>query len=298
MLPLRHFSVLLSLLLLNSCNRSADTIPATDTDHAHMVGTAQAAPASEDQDQVYSIPDSVAASAFAIDTTGLSPEPDQPIKILIEGLFHKEEVWAGAENKTWIGLIYANGRYETRSTTLQVETAYDPVRDAETVNAAGRKVISGRQVTGHDTTTLLFITGLSGVQTGTVDTAAFDTSVLKPGRELPLRYKGKTYTLAAFGDSTLTDSATHTYAYGQYGWKIRGTKNGKKIEQLIAQDDVLDNSIYVLHWAGDLDRDGIPDLITDLSNHHNLMKYALFLSSRAGKGELYKRVAVFESNRK
>ncbi|MFT2011533.1 hypothetical protein ACMA1I_22875 [Pontibacter sp. 13R65] len=291
---LRSFTVLLFLLPLLSCNKATDNV-ATDTDHAHMVDTAQAR-TSEDYDFVYSIPDSVTATEFAVDTTNLSPEPDTPIKILVEGLFHKEEVWAGAESKDWIGLVFANGKYEIRNTSLQIEAAYDPVRDAEAVNEEGRKVISGRQVIGKDSSTLLFINGLDDIKPGTVDTAAYDSAVLKPGQQLPLRFKGKQFTLTAFGDSTLSDSTN--YSYKQYGWKIAGIKNGKKLEQVLSQDEMLDNSIYVLHWAGDLDRDGIPDLIADLSNQYNLMRFALFLSSKAEKGKLYKRVAVFESNRK
>ncbi|TXK26981.1 hypothetical protein FVR03_21375 [Pontibacter qinzhouensis] len=294
---LRHLSVLASVLFLFSCNRSADSNLATDTDHAHMVDSAVTDKRADDRDLVYSVPDSITSAAYVPDTTNLSPEPDQPVKILIEGLFHKEEVWQGAEKKQWIGLLYRNGSYEIRPTTLQVKTVYDPVRDAQQANATDKKLISGRQVIGGDTSTLLFITGLAGIKPGAVDTAAYDSAVLKPGQKLPIRFKSKQFMLTAFGDSTRTDSTSSTYAYTSYGWRISGTKNGKKLEQVLAQDDTIDNSVYVLHWAGDLDHDGIPDLVADLSNQYNRMKFALYLSSKAEKGKLYKQVAVFESNR-
>ncbi len=63
----------------------------------------------------------------------------------------------------------------------------------------------------------------------------------------------------------------------------------------MAENEQFDDSIYVLLWAGDIDRDGIPDLLIDTSNHYNISTIALFLSSKADKGKLYKKVAIFET---
>ena len=66
-----------------------------------------------------------------------------------------------------------------------------------------------------------------------------------------------------------------------------------------AQNDTLfvfgDQSAVGILWAGDLDRDGQPDLIMSLSDHYNVMETALLLSSKADKGELIKLVATFRA---
>lgn len=51
-----------------------------------------------------------------------------------------------------------------------------------------------------------------------------------------------------------------------------------------------------LLFAGDLDRDGTLDLIMDTSDHYNIEAPTLFLSSKAGDGELVGKAAVFESS--
>ena len=61
------------------------------------------------------------------------------------------------------------------------------------------------------------------------------------------------------------------------------------------EDQRFKDSIYVMLWAGDLDRDGVPDLLLDLSNHYNISRYALYLSSMAGRDKLYKKAAEFKA---
>lgn len=56
-----------------------------------------------------------------------------------------------------------------------------------------------------------------------------------------------------------------------------------------------DDAAAALLFAGDLDRDGRLDLIFDTSDHYNVSRPTLFLSSQAASGELVHQVAQFES---
>lgn len=51
-----------------------------------------------------------------------------------------------------------------------------------------------------------------------------------------------------------------------------------------------------LLFAGDLDRDGQLDLLFDTTDHYNVARPALFLSSHAGPGELLREVARHEAS--
>lgn len=268
----------LSLLLLLGCKEQENsTASAPPTDHE--ITDAMAAPISETK------PDSVSGASFVLDTTNLSPEPATPLKLLLEGTFHKNEVWGGAEKKEWLGLYHENGRYILRPTSLQINTVEDPVADSH-------GVLSGREVVAADSNAVFLLTGLSNHATE-VDTAVFSRTTLAANKELTYTFKGKDYHIRSFGDSTQAPNGE--YSYTHYGWKAVGTKKGKKVEQLLAEDEGFDDSIFVLLWAGDLDNDGIPDLLLDLSNHYNLARYTLFLSSKAERGKLYRKVAVFEA---
>ncbi|GAB3539030.1 hypothetical protein GCM10027443_35080 [Pontibacter brevis] len=276
-----HFRLLLccSLLLLFSCQeRKNETNTGTQTDHSGEEGNVGDLQKGAD---LAAVPQ----ATLVLDTSGLSPEPDTPLKLLMEGTYHKNEVWRGAERKEWLGLYYETGKYLLRPTTVQVNTVEDPVGDNE-------GMLSGREVVAADSDAVLLLTGLHRYQKEQIDTAVFSRTTLPANKALTYTFKGKDYLIKSFGDSTQATSGE--YSYRHYGWKVAGTKNGKRIEQLLAEDEAFDDSIYVLLWAGDLDNDGIPDLLLDLSNHYNVARYTLFLSSKAQREKLYEKVAVFE----
>ncbi|PRY15485.1 hypothetical protein CLV24_102106 [Pontibacter ummariensis] len=279
---MRNLSLLfsLSVLLLLSCNKpSKITASAPPTDHEVLeepLPPKAGKPATAADEDYHSL---------TLDTTGLSPEPNTPVQLLLEGTFHKQEVWQGAERQEWLGLFYENGKYELRPTKLKVHVVEDPTADS-----AG--VISGREVIGIAPHVAFFIRGLQA-KAGAVDSASFSKTTVAANKAIPYTFKGQDYLIKAYGDSI--QEADMEYAYRNYGWKVVGRKRGKQIEQVLAEDESFDDSIYVLLWAGDLDRDGIPDLLLDLSNHYNVSRYTLFLSSMAERGKLYKKVAMFET---
>ena len=49
-------------------------------------------------------------------------------------------------------------------------------------------------------------------------------------------------------------------------------------------------------WIGDLDADGMPDMIIDMSPKYSYSNPTLFLSSKADEGNLLKLVAECESD--
>lgn len=278
-----HSRILLffSLLLLYSCKeQQSETSSVPPSDHELLVQEEAVQLTAETE------ADKQATATFVLDTTDLSPEPDTSLKLLLEGTFHKNEVWRGAEKKQWLGLYYENGKYVLRPASLQVNTVEDPIVDNE-------GMMSGREVVAADANAIFLLTGLDKVMAGEVDTAVFSRTTLAANKELIYSFNGRDYLIQSYGDSTL--ASTGEYSYSNYGWKAVGRKNGKKIEQLLAEDETFDDPIYVLLWAGDLDKDGIPDLLLDLSNHYNLARYTLFLSSKAERGKLYRKVAVFEA---
>ncbi len=243
-------------------------------------------PETDTQDNNILAPAATAPPVVRLDTSDLTPEPKTAVKLLMEGTFHKNEVWRGAEGKNWLGLFKDDKGYVLRPTTLRVTTVQDPVLD-------NQGVFSGREVTATEKDALFFITGMKPSAAGSIDTASFTRTTLAAGKQLTYTFKGKEYHIKAQGDSV--QASTGEYRYSRYGWVASGTKNGRKVEQLVAEDSSFDDSIYLLLWAGDLDRDGIPDLLLDLSNHYNVSRYVLLLSSHAEKGKLYKKVAVFEA---
>lgn len=62
--------------------------------------------------------------------------------------------------------------------------------------------------------------------------------------------------------------------------------------------DVLqfrDDGQLRLLFAGDVDRDGRLDLLLDMSDHYNVSRLTLWLSTEAAKGDVVGEAAAFES---
>ncbi|RIJ41870.1 hypothetical protein [Pontibacter oryzae] len=222
-----------------------------------------------------------------LDTLALSPAPATLWKLLMEGTYHKKEVFKGAERLEWFGLYFKDGNYTLEPTKVTVNVVKDPV--AEKIKG----VLSGRQVISSLPDAAFLVAALKGIKAGTVDTARYSRTTMPANQQLNILFRNKEYTISAYADSTAADIKTYTYT--RYGWRIRGKRNGRMLTQTLAEDVDFEDSIYVLLWAGDLDRDGIPDLLIDLSNHYNVSRYTLFLSSLAEPGKLYKKAAVFET---
>lgn len=278
-------AILFLALSMTACNNSPDQSQADKTDHTHLLETDSSLVQATDS---AALPPDDELQHYAPDTTDLSPEPNTAAKIMIEGRFHKHEVWQGAERKPWMALVQDDSVFRLQPSHLQVTTFFDPVYDK------GRQVRSGREVRGELPNTLLFVSGIAKLQASEVDTVGYPDQVILPNTSIDLRYKGKTYTLAASGDS-IQQEGSGSYSVQNYKWTVSGTKNGRRISQELAADENFESAIYVLLWVGDLDRDGIPDLLADLSNHFNTSKVTLFLSSLAEKGKLYKKVADFKT---
>lgn len=279
-------AILFLALSMAACNNSPDQSQADITDHTHLLETDTSlveAPDSATQ------PTDDELQHYAPDTTDLSPEPNTAAKIMIEGRFHKHEVWQGAEQKSWMALVQEDSVFRLLPSHLQVSPFFDPVYDK------GRQVRSGREVRGELPNTLLFMTGIAKLQPTEVDTVSYPSQVILPNTAIDLRFKGKTYTLAASGDS-IQQEGSESYSVQNYKWTVTGSKNGRRISQELAADENFESAIYSLLWVGDLDRDGIPDLVADLSNHYNSSKITLFLSSTAEKGKLYRKVADFKTD--
>ena len=99
------------------------------------------------------------------------------------------------------------------------------------------------------------------------------------------------YTLKADGEVTPENQLPLTYRL-----TIMGSKNGKKIEQIIVDHEFLDDAMTAILWIGDLDADDIPDMIIDMSHKYSYSAPALFLSSQADDGAILKLVAECESD--
>jgi len=130
----------------------------------------------------------------------------------------------------------------------------------------------------------MLLYGLPNLDSVTVPFYPNFKNQLMPGESLQIG----NFTFKASGKLVKTE-------YGEtvenYKLIIEGSKDNQPIKQTIADIPFFDDKMVTFYWAGDIDQDGLPDFLVDLSHKYSYSMPSLFLSSKAGNGELVKLVA-------
>ncbi|HEX3126623.1 MAG TPA: hypothetical protein VH394_04775 [Thermoanaerobaculia bacterium] len=189
-------------------------------------------------------------------------------EILFTGTFHGDEMTARS-GETWLCLMATKTGDELKTCTVDVKTVFDPIMGANT----GKKV----SIRGGGEAVVL-VRNIPGLKPGPVRTLFSGLWSLRPengslllGPEMRLEMgrEGVWYTVEFWAGSTR--------------------------KQVLWRNEYVGDGPPMLHWAGDLDRDGKLDLLIDITDHDNLSRMALFLSSLAKEGELVGLAGLFDS---
>lgn len=197
------------------------------------------------------------------------------------GDFHGEDVKAKS-GAGWMGLYRVRKGYYLLPTSIKIKAVRDEMVD-------GPSERTGKRVTGdHPLPELFLVKNNLDLSKGEVKTLfdgfKRDPEYLNAIYRREFSYGSRKYLLKVNEPSSpneyLTENSSLTLS------------SGKSSQTIYTQTRCSDCG-WALEWAGDLDRDGRLDLMLDLSDHYNVVKHHLFLSSRAGKNELVRLVAVF-----
>jgi len=115
-----------------------------------------------------------------------------------------------------------------------------------------------------------------------------------PNEKYSFSFNGKTYLLR--GDGNTIKSGMADYGEGTEkcdeveNYKLYLSEQGKP-EQLIIAIPTFNYTFVQILWIGDLDGDGKPDFVFDTSRDYEATSVLLFLSSKAGEGEIVKIAA-------
>ncbi len=212
-----------------------------------------------------------------------SATAELPVKVLMPGgVFHGDEIkHEGGDG--WWGLVREGDGFALRETRVTLTRANDPIVDNEG-EKTGKNIVCDLE--GE---VLYLFKGGVAFKAGAVQTINATTQFLFPGEHVELRFKhpdsgrDQQWTYYAAGVATgakgigliegytlaITDQPEGSQASHQalYSVKELDTRYGEGGASLL--------------WVGDLDRDGKPDLLMNLSDHYNVMNVTLFLSSLA-----------------
>lgn len=212
--------------------------------------------------------------------------------LLLPGTFHGDEVEALSGEPWWA--LEVSGR---EATLVPARLRIEQVRD-EVLDAPGQE--SGKQVSSTVGDALVLLRG-EGLRGGTVTMAKGDPTTDQPQPRHDLRLGATTYRIRT---RCTPSGKVQEQEQARFACEIRleagerhqvlvrmGGYSGTPDGTALLGDDANPHLIF----AGDLDRDGRLDLVFDVTDHYNVSRPTLFLSSQAGDGELVHQVAQFES---
>jgi len=209
------------------------------------------------------------------------------------GQFHAGEAVA-RDGEPWLALRVGGKQAALVATTLQVRVVRDEVADEE--GARTGLAISSPNDAG-------IVAYLRGARLAAGPIEAAELSGQQAGSGLPYRFTfhGQSYRLASQCDP---QPRTVQEQQPQFDCRIELRTGGQRqvLSRLTGYREpgattvsLGDDASPTLRFAGDLDRDGKLDLIFDTTDHYNVSRPTLFLSSQAGRGELLHEVARYES---
>lgn len=211
----------------------------------------------------------VLAAAFALQPTGT---------------FHGGESVA-RDGERWLALQPRTNGAELVSTTVRVQHVNDVVADGPDDRTGEEVSIAG----GNEDRVVLLLRG-TGLRAGQV-TVARPIDPPKPlsddAIDLPLGRTASRLRMQCTGATCRLVLTTGARAQTLLSMGGRRGDEGRL--------ELGDDASPTLLFAGDLDRDGKLDLILQTSDHYNVSRPTLYLSSQARRGELVHAVAVHDS---
>lgn len=215
-------------------------------------------------------------------------ELSNDVQILPPGIYSSSEIKKNIENMEWYGLFQQGTGFILKKTKMSIVRVRDVMRD-EGDEKTGKKV-----TTADVQEPILFITGLKNASEGKLHTAILKKKFLYPGEHISFKLNEHWTSITAFG--TVKPTLYEGPSITSYLLEISSSMDGYRTKQIFAGVRQISGSGYRFIWAGDLDRDGLLDLIMDMSNNEKgSSNTALFLSSQAEEGQLIKKVAEFKT---
>jgi hypothetical protein len=213
-----------------------------------------------------------------------------PVKVLPVGLFHNDEVPANAGKMQWFGLFKNNAGYHLARTRIKTVRAHDPVLDEDEKTKTGWEVSAT-----HKDSCLLLIEALPYLADRPIPKTIISENHIYPGDTLSLSYSGVEYKIFATGNKKKAEAEPDWFVVSDYKLYITATINGQLRKSLLVAQPDFDDRMTCVVFGGDIDGDGILDLLIDTSDHYNMGRPTIYLSKPAGKTEVVKPVGVHTS---
>ena len=213
--------------------------------------------------------------------------------ISFEGeVFHGDEAQDINNGEEWIAIVKKNEGYTAKKTKVFVTIVKDDLLDEPKGPFTGKKISFGLKwveeivflVSGLDLPIGVQIPSVKTTKTPT-PTESYNELTLEAGSSIELEGITRNIILKGMGDVQLKtgDHETNT------GYQLIGMVGSYQFT--IMEAFGLDDTTPHLIWTGDLNQDGYPDFLINISEKYSMSQPALFLSQNKEGKVSYKKIA-------
>jgi len=204
-----------------------------------------------------------------------------PVRILTQGTFHDDEVRKHDSKLNWMGLFKGESGYYLAPSKIKISRVRDEMTDDEQGPKTGWEVKTGKK-----DSSILLMANIVFLTSRLITPLISPDTLLLPGDTLHINLKGIVYKLYATGKLRADKSIQ-----GKYEIFMDARINNTSYHQLIEAKHQPEGE-STIYFIGDIDGDGIPDLIMETANHENIEAPTLYLSKPAVKGQLLKLMGM------
>lgn len=206
-------------------------------------------------------------------------------KVLTVGTFHGDEVWDNVDKVNWLGLFHNTSGFYIAETKLQTKRVHDQIVDQKDNEKTGWEI----QTINKDTS-LILIEGINLLTAHNIEEAILSKKQIFPGDTLKINYLNIDYKIFATGGKKEIQGNPEQFEIWNYKLYLMATIEGLERKSLLVAQPNFDDQMINLIFAGDIDGDGILDLIIDTSRHYNATSPTLYLSKPATIKEVVKPI--------
>lgn len=201
------------------------------------------------------------------------------------GLLFNDEFSEKKLKNKWFGLFKNKSKFYLSKTKIIASKAFHPLEDNNVKEKSGWNV----KTTNKDTCIVL-INELTFLNNHKIKKNTIPKSHFFPGESLKFNYLNKTYIIFATGDKKKIPNSPNRYIVWNYKLYITTLKNRKSITELLVSIPKMSDFMVDVIFSGDIDNDGIIDLLIETSKHYSYSKTILYLSKPAQKHKLLKPI--------
>ncbi len=230
-------------------------------------------------------------SDIELDTLVLPVEEVPEISIILQAGYRGTQPsdYAVMRTENWFD-FYQNPtsqEYFMEKATIVVDKFYDDCLEDSTTSVSSER------------NSILMIKGLAP-KNKFIQSIHVEKKMIWPDEKYSVEFNGKQYTLRGTGivlesGQALSDESEDGQRWDEVAnYKMYLSETGMNNEQLLIAIPRFNGTFVELVWVGDLDEDGKPDFVFDVSPDYEYKRVVLFLSSKAGNGEFVKCAGISE----